>query len=100
RGQVLRLSTQTVGGPSAHAWPAELHGSGVHQELTGGMIESVRYHRFHDGEVVRHLRQMRQQFRKLRAALSILGKLEFRAKQLRVWIDKCGSVTFQEFRWR
>ena len=60
RRQVLRLRAETVGDPGAHARPAELHGPGVHQELAGSVIESVRDHRLHDRDVIGRFGQVRQ----------------------------------------
>ena len=37
------------------------------------MIEGVRVHRFNDGDVIDHFRQVREQFRELGARLAVLG---------------------------
>ncbi len=64
------------------------------------MIERVGVHRFHDGDVVDDFGQVRQQLGKLRAALAVLGELEFRAEQRRVRIDERGAIAFQQLRRR
>ena len=60
------------------------------------MIERLGVHRFDDGDVIRHLGQARQQFRKLRARLAMLRELELGAKQCRAGINERGPIAFHQ----
>ena len=94
--QVLRLAAQAVERPRAEARLAELLRAGAHQNLARGVVEGVGRHRLDDGDVVDDLGQVRQQLRKLGAALAVLGELELRAEQLRVRIDERGPVALEQ----
>ena len=64
------------------------------------MVKGIRYHRLDDGDVVRDLSQVREQLRKLSAALTVFGEFELRSEQFGVWIDKCRAVSLQQLRRR
>src|SRR5262245_49281568 len=58
--QVLSFTAQAVGDPRAHAWPAELGGAGVHEQLRGTVVEDFRLDRGEDGDVVDDAGDVRQ----------------------------------------
>jgi hypothetical protein len=95
-GEVFRILAEAVEAPRAEARPAELHGPGVHHALGRGMVEGVRHHRLHDGDVVRDLRGVRQQLGEFGPRLPVLGELELRPEALRVRVDERGPVAFEE----
>src|SRR5262249_17004048 len=100
-GQVLRFAAQAVQRPSAEPWLTDLLRAGAPQNLAGRVIERIGHHRFHDGDIVNDFGQMREQLRKLRATLATLIELETWTEQLRVRIDKRGSITLEQFgRWQ
>jgi len=72
----------------------------VHEDLGRGVVERVGVQRFDDGDVVRHLRQVRQQLRQFGPALPVFGKLEFRPEERGIRVDERGPVAFQKVGWR
>ena len=94
--QILRLAAEAVGRPRADARPAKLLRAGVHHDLRGRVIEGVRVHGLHDGDVVRDLGEMRQQFGKLRAGLAVLFEFELRPQQRGVRRDERRAVALQQ----
>ena len=71
--------------PRPHAGAPELHGPGVHQELSRRVVESIRLHGLYDRDVIHHLRKVRKQLGKSMPDLSVLGKLEFGTHELASW---------------
>jgi len=61
RRQIVRFASETIGDPRAHAGPPELHRTGVHQQLRRCMVEGVRDHGPHYGNIIRNLCLMNQQ---------------------------------------
>ena len=82
--QILRLTTQPILDPRAHARPAADGGAGVHERVGGIMIYGVGVHRADHREVINMLGQMRKERGHLRAALakSLRGKLRPQAGEL------------------
>jgi hypothetical protein len=60
----------------------------AHENLPGRVVELRRLHRFDDGDIVDHRRQMGEQVRKLRAALAVTCKGMRRAQQFRRSFDE------------
>jgi len=60
---------------------AKLLRAGVHENLARRMIEGLGVHGFDDGDVIRDLGEMREEFRKFCAGLAVPGKLKLWAEQ-------------------
>src|SRR5205814_851778 len=80
--QILRLAPDAVSDPRAHARPAELAGTGVHEQLRRRVIEQAGRCRMHERDVVHDARGVREQFADPRAAPAVLPELAPRAEQL------------------
>src|SRR4051812_27535466 len=52
-GQILRFAAKAIRHPRTKAWPPKLLRTGVHEDLRGRMIESIRLHRLYDRNIVR-----------------------------------------------
>ena len=66
----------------------------------GRMVERVGDHPLDDRDVVDDRRHVRQQLRKLGAALAVPGKLELGAEQLRAGIDERRPIALDQLRGR
>jgi len=97
--QIFGFASQTIRDPCAHAGPAKLLGSGVHENLPWRVIKRVRVHGFDNGDIIHDFRQVRKQFGKLGAGLAMPVELEFRSQQGGTRIDKRRAVTFDQFGW-
>jgi len=64
------------------------------------VVERVGVQRLHDGNLVHHLRQMRQQLGKLRSTLAVPGELELRPQELAVGIDERRPIPLEQLRRR
>jgi hypothetical protein len=64
------------------------------------VVEGVGDHRFDDAQLVGHARRVRQQLRKLGAALAVSGELELRPEQSGIRVDERRPVALQQPRGR
>ena len=94
--QVPGLATESVQGPRAHRWPAELLRAGAHHHLGGSVIEGVRNEPLDDRDLVGDGSCVRNQFGQLGPALPVLGELELRSEQGRVGVDERRSIAVQQ----
>src|SRR5688572_2579000 len=94
--QILRFRSQPVKSPRANARTPKLLRPRMHHNLRRGVIERIRVHRFHDGNVIRHFTELRQQLRKLSPTLSVFGKLKFRPEEFRLRIDERRAVILKQ----
>ena len=76
-GQILALAAEAVEHPRTHRGPSLYHRARVHQRVRRVVVDGVRLHRADDREFVRDRSEVREDFRKLRAALpaALEGKL-------------------------
>ena len=86
--QVVAIAAQSVRQPCAHAGPAEHLAAGVHEKLTGRVIELRRVNGADDGDVVGDVGQMRKQLGQLRAGLAIALEVERRTEEPRRSLDE------------
>jgi hypothetical protein len=70
--------------------------TGAHEDLAWRVIERVGGHRLHDGDVVDHFGQMRQQLGKLGAALAVPGEAKLRSEKFGARVDERGTIAFHE----
>ena len=80
-GQILRFAPDAVSDPGAHAGPAKLARTGVHEQLGWGMIEKIRRARFHQGDLVDNRGGIGKEFRDPRSALAVLREQPSCAEQ-------------------
>ena len=69
----------------------------VDERRRGIVIECLRVHGTNDGDVVRHLRRVGQQFGKFRAGFTVPAKLERRADQIGNTLQKCKTLSLDHF---
>ena len=81
RWQIRVLLPQPVAQPRAEAGPPGDLRAGLEEGHTRPVVDGLGEHRAHDAQVVRDARRVRQQLAKLRAAVPVLGELEWRADE-------------------
>ena len=94
-GQILALAAQAVGNPRADRRPTESRRAGLGQQLGRPVIEDVSLHRPHDGDVVGHAAQVRQQLRDFRARLAVSLELANRAQTFGVFLEESEPLALQ-----
>ena len=97
--QIIGGRAEPVTQPRTKAWPAGLGKAGVEKYLPGRVVKLFGIHRLDDGDVVHHLRQMRQLVRELRAALAVFGKRKARPQHGGITLDK-GVALITDYRRR
>ena len=95
-GQVLVLSTQTVGRPSPHRGGAQTCAARVQKQLCGRVVEFPRRHRADDRCLVRDLREMREQLADPSSGPTGPGEAVRRAQHLRNPFDEGEALSFEE----
>ncbi len=64
------------------------------------MIECVRLHRAHNGDVIDYLCHVWQQFRQLCRALTVLGEFELGTQKCSIGFNECGAIALNQIgRW-
>ena len=98
--QVAVLAAQAVADPRADARPAEPAEAGVKHELGRAVVDLLGVQRLHDGDVVGHGRQVRQQFSdSSRPLLAVLGELELRAQERRMPAEEREPLALRAAAW-
>ena len=95
-GEVFRFAAEAVGEPRPHARPAELGRAGVDEALRRAVVEHVRFHAADPSHVVDDLFVVRQQFRKVHAAVAVLGELAIATQYRRRAFEKGEPLPFDE----
>ena len=94
--QVPGLAAQAVGDPGPQAGPAELLGSGVHQDLAGRVVEGIGGHGLHNGNVVGDTAEVGQHLRYFGIALAVAAVLELGAQQRGMGVDEGRPIALQQ----
>ena len=94
--QVPGLAAQTVSSPGSQAGPAKLLGSGVHQDLAGGVVEGVGGHGFHNGNVIGDTAKVGQHLGYFGIALALAAVLELGTQQLGMGVDEGRPVALEQ----
>jgi hypothetical protein len=94
--QVAALAPQPVREPGTEARTADHLAAGVHEDLSGRVIELRRMQRPDDRDVVGGLRGVRQQLRDFGAAGAVTREAVRRPEELRRPLDERESLAFRE----
>ncbi len=96
-GEIAGFATEPVGGPGAEGRAAELLGTGVEEDLGGGVVEGVRVHRLHDAEFVGDGGDVGDELGEFGSGAAVAGELEAGSEEGGVRVDEGGPVTLEEF---
>ena len=81
-GQVLILSSQSIGEPRTHAWPGERLFAGAQLQGGAGVVDVVGHHRTDDADIVNAGSRAGQEFTHFNARLAVPGKFPRRREQV------------------
>ncbi len=95
--KIIAFAAEAIGRPCAHGRSPEDRRSGVHENLCGRVIKLRRVHGPDDGHVISDLREVRHELTKFRARFAVLLKLEGRAHERGVALNKCVALILHDF---
>ena len=95
--KITALTAQTVSRPSPQTGATKLLRTRVHEDLRRGMIEGVRVHRSHDGDIIGHLGQMRHELGNLLTRLAVSSKAKLGPQQFGVRTNEGRPIPLEQF---
>ena len=101
-GEVFPFTSQSVVDPGSHARPIGNDGAGVHEGMSGIVIDLLRHHRADDGDVIRHRGDVRQIIADQLTTLAVALEGSPRTETLqRLTLELCdGHAAGERFRHR